>query len=143
MTSATIAFDTHEFIKTLETKGFTLEQAEGVVSILKQVFQNIDQRQKDVQLSTDQKLKEIQNKLQEEIKGLKGELATRVDVPAAKTEEFALESRFDSKMTRPPGSRLIKWIVGVAIADVVIILTVLLTVMNMLLQARLSLPVPG
>jgi hypothetical protein len=35
-----ISFDTHEFVKTLESKGFSREQAEGLVDILKKSKQD-------------------------------------------------------------------------------------------------------
>ena len=38
----TITFDTHQFVKTLQTKGFNSDQAEGIVEIMQEAQNSAD-----------------------------------------------------------------------------------------------------
>ncbi|MDR1849159.1 MAG: CCDC90 family protein [Zoogloeaceae bacterium] len=93
--SYSIAFDTLEFAKTLEEKGFQPQQAEGMSAALKQVFQDRETR------------------TQEEIRGATTELATRADL---KAEVNRLESKIDAVKFD-----MLKWYVSGLLAQTIAI----------------------
>ncbi|MDR3220651.1 MAG: CCDC90 family protein [Candidatus Accumulibacter sp.] len=61
---AAVTFDTHEFIKDLQSKGFNPEQAEGISDALKKAFQITD-------VATKSDIDKLELKIQAQINPIK------------------------------------------------------------------------
>jgi hypothetical protein len=101
---ATIAFDTHEFVKELKDAGFSEQQAEVITKLQKAaVSSTLEQARHDYELddlATKRDLKELENSLKKDIEILR--LETRRDIAENKAE-------------------LIRWVVGVGLLQITII----------------------
>ena len=101
---ATIAFDTHEFVKELKDAGFSEQQAEVITKLQKAaVSSTLEQARHDYELddlATKRDLKELENNLKKDIEILR--LETRRDLAENKAE-------------------LIRWVVGVGLLQITII----------------------
>jgi DNA-binding transcriptional MerR regulator len=72
----TVTFDTHEFIKRLEAKGFQTEQAEGVTEALKEALTVAE-------IATKRDLKDVEAALKRDIRELDNKIeALRLEVKA-------------------------------------------------------------
>jgi hypothetical protein len=67
----TVTFDTHEFIKRLEAKGFQTEQAEGVTEALKEALTTAE-------VATIRDLKDVEAALKRDIEALRLEIKAEI-----------------------------------------------------------------
>jgi hypothetical protein len=113
----TVAFDTHEFVKSLKSAGFQEAQAEVLATQLKVLQEsgtaNLATRQdmQELQRATRQDLQELQRITKQDIK----ELAT-----ATKQDLKELELRIENKLESMRGEiTLLKWMMGFVLAGIV------------------------
>ncbi len=123
----TITFDTHAYVKTLREAGFTEPQAEAQTNALATaMFAG--------ELATKQDLSLMERNLKQEVDALRKEtkqdirelaLATKHDIQTLGQEMRETELHIDARMEALK-SDLIKWVVGLALAQVGLLVGILL-----------------
>jgi len=105
----TLTFDTHEFIKELKNAGFSEQQAEAITNLQKNVIgTTLEQAKHDYQLddlATKRDLKELELKVDAGIREL--ELKVAKDIAESKAE-------------------LVRWVVGVGVLQMTLIVGLML-----------------
>ncbi|MFI3156728.1 MAG: DUF1640 domain-containing protein [Methylococcaceae bacterium] len=105
----TLSFDTHEFIKELKNAGFSEQQAEAITKLQQTAISTtLEQAKHDYQLddlATKRDLKELELKVDASIREL--ELKVAKDIAESKAE-------------------LVRWVVGVAVLQMTLIMGLML-----------------
>ncbi len=108
---ATIAFDTHEFVKELKDAGFSEQQAEVITKLQKAaVSSTLEQARHDYELddlATKRDLKELDLRLESRLK----EIELKIELVRAELKREAAENK----------AELIRWVVGVGLLQITII----------------------
>ena len=128
---ASIAFDTHQFVKRLKDSGFTEAQAEVITDLQRQASAAaVDQAKQDYHLeeiSTKRDLEETEAALKHDLKETEAalkretnELAYKIELLRAETKQSIAEAKAD----------LIRWVVGAGILQTAVITALLLKLAN-------------
>jgi hypothetical protein len=130
---AVSALDTHELVKDLKSAGFTDEQAEAVTRAVKRSheldFSDLATKADVAALRADTaalgarleaRLDGVEARLEARLDGVEARLEARLDGIDARSANFVTKAELADTKTE-----LIKWVVGIAFAQVAMILAIL------------------